>query len=133
MSRIFSPSFKRLSSTFISRPSPSKTHLHQPIPSTSFPKSFVLTGIHSGVKKDPNALDLAVILSTSSRPTAAAASFTKNAFQAAPVLVSREILKKGGGYARSVVINSGCANAVTGKQGLEDAWSMVHATDSLIP
>jgi glutamate N-acetyltransferase/amino-acid N-acetyltransferase len=132
MSRIIPTVFKRLSSTFTSKPTPSKTHLHQPIPSSFFPKGFALTGIHAGIKKNPHVPDLAVILSTSPRPTAAAACFTKNAFKAAPVLVSQEVLEKGRGYARGLVVNSGCANAVTGKQGLEDAWSMVHATDALL-
>lgn len=30
-------------------------------------------------------------------------------------------------------MNSGCANAVTGRQGLEDAWAMVKETDALLP
>ncbi len=32
----------------------------------------------------------------------------------------------------SLVVNSGCANAVTGKQGMEDAWAMSRAAGSLI-
>ncbi|EAU89919.1 arginine biosynthesis ArgJ [Coprinopsis cinerea okayama7 len=127
--------FKRFSSTIPihSKPTPSKAHLHFPLPSSSFPKGYVLTGIHAGVKKVAGVPDLAVILSTSSQPTSAAACFTRNAFKAAPVIVSNEILKKNGGYARGVVVNSGCANAVTGKQGMEDAWAMVRETDALLP
>ncbi|KAH6910507.1 hypothetical protein BKA70DRAFT_1463439 [Coprinopsis sp. MPI-PUGE-AT-0042] len=109
MSRVF----KRLSSSipFVSKPTPSKTHLHKAIPSNVFPKDYVLTGVHAGVKKVAGVPDLAVILSTSKRPTTAAACFTRNAFKAAPVLVSNQILAKNGGYARGVVVNSGCANA----------------------
>ena len=61
-------------------------------------------------------------------PTAAAAVFTKNKFQAAPVVFSRDLLRrrKNAGV-QSVVINSGCANAVTGKGGLEDAARMAAA------
>ena len=93
----------------------------------------MLGGVHSGVKKDASILDLAVLLSTSSRPTSVAASFTRNAFQAAPVLVCKDVLKQTAGRARGLVVNSGCANAVTGKQGLSDAWAMARATDALLP
>lgn len=75
-----------------------------------------------------------MILSTvkGGKGASAAACFTKNAFKAAPVLVCEEILRKNGGRARGVVVNSGCANAVTGKQGMEDAWSMVRETDGVL-
>ena len=85
------------------------------------------------MKKKAGVPDLAVILSTSEHPTTAAGCFTRNAFKAAPVVVSDDILKRNGGYARAVVVNSGCANAVTGKQGLDDAWAMVKETDALLP
>ena len=85
-----------------------------------------------GVKKKSGVPDLAVILSTSERTTTAAGCFTRNAFKAAPVIVSNEILKRNGGYARAVVVNSGCANAVTRKQGLDDAWAMVKETLSCL-
>ena len=70
--------------------------------------------------------------STTTEPASAAACFTKNVFQAAPVQVSRSILLNHGGRARSLIVNSGCANAVTGKQGLEDAWSMSRKTDEAL-
>src|SRR6266404_1300838 len=128
------PAWKRLaSSTFTAKTASSKAHLHKPIPDDLFPLGYVLGGVHSGVKKNPSILDLAVLLSTSSRPTAAAATFTRNAFQAAPVVVSRDVLKQTAGRARGLVVNSGCANAVTGKQGLADAWAMARATDALLP
>ena len=75
-----------------------------------------------------------MILSTAKggKGASAAACFTKNAFKAAPVLVSEEVLRKNGGRARGVIVNSGCANAVTGKQGMEDAWSMVRETDKVL-
>ncbi|TFY74505.1 hypothetical protein EWM64_g9507 [Hericium alpestre] len=126
--------WKRLSSTstFTAKSVPLKAHHHKPIPDEVFPKGYVVSGTHCGVKKNPNALDLGIILSTSPRPTSAAACFTRNAFKAAPVLVSQDVLQQGAGRARALVVNSGCANAVTGKQGLEDAWVMVHATDALL-
>ncbi|PCH36268.1 arginine biosynthesis-like protein [Wolfiporia cocos MD-104 SS10] len=121
--------WKRLSSTFTSRPAPPKTHHHAPILDSTFPKGYVLNGVHCGVKKT-GALDLAVILSGT--PASAAACFTRNAFKAAPVVVSEDVLRRSGGKARAIVVNSGCANAVTGKQGMEDAWAMVRATDALV-
>jgi glutamate N-acetyltransferase / amino-acid N-acetyltransferase len=126
--------FKRFSSTssIVIKPTPSKSHHHQPIPSTSFPSGYLVTGLHAGVKKNPSVLDLGVILSTSPRPTTAAACFTRNAFKAAPVLVSEKVLAENVGRARAVVVNSGCANAVTGSQGMEDAWAMAQATDALL-
>ncbi|KAH9010878.1 arginine biosynthesis bifunctional protein ArgJ beta chain [Lactarius pseudohatsudake] len=129
------PAWKRLASTstFTAKTAPSKAHLHKPIPDDLFPRGYVLGGVHSGVKKNASVLDLAVLLSTSSRPTAAAASFTRNAFQAAPVVVSKDVLKQTPGRARGLVVNSGCANAVTGRQGLADAWAMSRATTALLP
>jgi glutamate N-acetyltransferase / amino-acid N-acetyltransferase len=124
--------FKRLSSTINIKPTPSKAHLHAPLPESSFPKGYLLTGLHAGVKKNASYLDLGLILSTSPHPTSAAACFTKNAFKAAPVLVSDEILVKNGGRARALVVNSGNANAVTGTQGMQDAWAMVRETDALL-
>ncbi|KAI8985683.1 arginine biosynthesis bifunctional protein ArgJ beta chain [Trametes punicea] len=129
--------WKRFSSTatttIVTKAIPSKSHLHKPLPDSAFPRGYVLTGLHCGVKKKPELLDLAVILSTSPRPTSAAACFTRNAFKAAPVIVSQEVLQRTGGRARAIVVNSGCANAVTGKQGMEDAWAMVRETDTLLP
>lgn len=132
--------FQRFSSTtttFTAKATPSKDHLHSPIPKEFFPKGYLLTGIHAGIKKarpdqSNPPLDLAIVLSTSPHPTAAAACFTLNAFRAAPVLVSRNVLDNSNGHARAVVVNSGCANAVTGKKGIEDAWSMVRAGDALL-
>jgi glutamate N-acetyltransferase/amino-acid N-acetyltransferase len=86
--------------------------------------------VHAGIKKDGSSLDLGLVLSA--HPTTAAACFTRNVFQAAPVQVSREVVTKSGGKARGLVVNSGCANAVTGKRGLEDAWTMSRAVDDIL-
>lgn len=112
---------------------PSKAHLHKSLPDNSFPLGYKLTGIHAGVKKNKDILDLGLILSTSQHPTSAAACFTRNAFKAAPVVVSDDVLTRNAGRVRGLVVNSGCANAVTGKQGLEDAWAMVKHTTALLP
>ncbi|KAG6327900.1 hypothetical protein ID866_11189, partial [Astraeus odoratus] len=134
--RFSSTSSSTSTTTITVKPTPSKDHLHAPVPGDLLPKGYLLTGIHAGVKKtrpdNPPPLDLALVLSTSAHPTAAAACFTLNAFRAAPVVVSRDVLNQSGGRARAIVVNSGCANAVTGKQGMEDAWAMVKAGDALL-
>lgn len=124
---------KRWSSTltYTSRPLPPKSHHHAPIPDSTFPKGYVVGGVHCGVKK-VQVPDLGLIISTSPHLTSAAACITRNAFKAAPVLVTQEVLDKRSGRARALVVNSGCANAVTGKQGFADAWAMVRETDALL-
>jgi glutamate N-acetyltransferase/amino-acid N-acetyltransferase len=87
-------------------------------------------GLHCGVKKN-GYRDLALIVSD--RSCTAAAVFTTNVFKAAPVSVSRDLLAKSGGEGiRAVVANSGCANAVTGVKGIEDARTMASAVDALV-
>jgi glutamate N-acetyltransferase/amino-acid N-acetyltransferase len=122
--------FSSTSHLHLPRPIPTKDHLHQHIPDSHFPQGYIVTSTHSGIKKKPGVPDLGVLLSTSPQ-TSAAACFTRNAFQAAPVLVSTEVLKTSEGRVRALVINSGCANAVTGARGNKDAWAMAAATDTL--
>ncbi|KAN0103336.1 arginine biosynthesis bifunctional protein ArgJ 1 beta chain [Hyaloscypha variabilis] len=92
--------------------------------SGTYPKGFLVSGTHVGVKStNKSTPDLSFLASET--PCAAAAVFTKNKFQAAPVTVSREILKRRNNSGiRSVIVNSGCANAVTGKGGMDDAGKM---------
>ncbi|KAL2266308.1 hypothetical protein VTJ83DRAFT_5660 [Remersonia thermophila] len=93
-----------------------------------FKASGTLVGVKPGNKTKP---DLALLASDT--PCSAAAVFTKNKFQAAPVTFSRALLqKKGNQGIQGVVINSGCANAVTGKGGLEDAAKMAHEADKCL-
>ncbi|KAF9116984.1 hypothetical protein BGX27_007038 [Mortierella sp. AM989] len=108
--------------------SPSKQKL---IPTSgTYPRGFLVSGISSAVKKS-GAKDLALITSPD-YPCSAAAVFTKNVFQAAPVLASKERINDNGGKAiHGIVTNSGCANAVTGTKGLENAKEMLEALDSL--
>ncbi|KAF2240225.1 Arginine biosynthesis bifunctional protein ArgJ beta chain [Trematosphaeria pertusa] len=97
--------------------------------SGTYPLGFRAGSAHVGVKPSNTRFDdLALIASDT--PCSGAAVFTTNKFQAAPVTVSREMLKrrKGEGV-RAVIINSGCANAVTGKGGIEDAIKMGQETD----
>lgn len=112
---------------------PSKARHVLPIHQHSLPKEFVAAGVHCGVKKKTGVLDLGLVLSTAPiEQTASAACFTRNAFKAAPVTVSADVLEQAKGRARALVLNSGCANAVTGKQGISDAWAMSRATDRLL-
>jgi glutamate N-acetyltransferase/amino-acid N-acetyltransferase len=92
------------------------------------PQGFRAAGVSAGVKA--RGLDLALLVSD--RPAAAAAVFTTNLAQAAPVVVSRDHLRRSGGLARAIVVNSGCANACTGKAGLEVARDMATATARLV-
>jgi glutamate N-acetyltransferase/amino-acid N-acetyltransferase len=81
------------------------------------PKGFLASGIRSGIRKKRPDLGLIVAPDGAN----AAAVFTKNRFQAAPVTLSKNALKKTGGKLRAVVVNAGCANAVTGKAGNDAA------------
>ncbi|MGH2733526.1 MAG: bifunctional glutamate N-acetyltransferase/amino-acid acetyltransferase ArgJ, partial [Actinomycetota bacterium] len=84
------------------------------------PHGFRAAGVAAGIKGSGE-LDLALIVSEE-EATAAAGVFTTNRSTAAPVQVSRARLA--GGRARGVVINSGCANAMTGPRGVADAELM---------
>jgi glutamate N-acetyltransferase/amino-acid N-acetyltransferase len=94
------------------------------------PRSFRAAGVSAGIKAREGALDLALIVSD--RPATAAAVFTLNRAQAAPVVVSREHLVKSGGLARAIVVNSGCANACTGDEGLR-RWRPRRRVWSTVP
>lgn len=85
---------------------------------------FQACGLHAGIKRVRP--DLALLYAE--RPCAAAACFTTNQVQAAPVVVTREHLVRSGGIAQAVVVNSGNANACTGPRGLQDAREMAQET-----
>jgi len=132
MQRVFASTVRAFSTsaTRWAKPTPSKTHLAITPSQDDLPRDFVVTGLHAGIKKKEGVLDLALILSKNPN-TAAAACFTRNAFQAAPVVVCQDVLQHASGRVNGLIVNSGCANAVTGKQGLKDAWEMVSALDKL--
>jgi glutamate N-acetyltransferase / amino-acid N-acetyltransferase len=90
----------------------------------SAPAGFRSAGVASGIKK-AGGLDVALIVSDMA--ASAAAVFTTNRAQAAPVLVSMARLRASGGHARAIAINSGCANACTGPEGLVTAEAMADA------
>src|SRR5467141_939895 len=83
-------------------------------------RDYRFSGVHSGLRPDPDRLDLALVVSD--RPAAAAGVFTQNRVVAAPVRVCRERVPAAD--ARGMIICSGNANACTGPQGLRDARRM---------
>ncbi|THV87058.1 arginine biosynthesis bifunctional protein ArgJ beta chain [Aureobasidium pullulans] len=98
----------------------------------TYPKGFVVGSAHAQVKASNTKFDdLALIASET--PCSAALVTTQNHFQAAPVSVSKKIMFQHQSKSiRGVVINSGCANAVTGKGGREDAMRMAKLTHDLL-
>ncbi|HBO83809.1 MAG: bifunctional ornithine acetyltransferase/N-acetylglutamate synthase [Deltaproteobacteria bacterium GWC2_42_11] len=88
---------------------------------------FKSAGIHCGIKKDRKK-DLAIIYSEV--PALVAGVFTKNKIKAAPVLLGMQRLKNG--LCQAVIINSGNANACTGKQGLNHAKTMVELAENAL-
>ena len=86
------------------------------------PAGFTSAAVHCGIKATSSKLDLAVL--AADRAVSAAALFTVNLAQAAPVLVSKDHLARTQGRARAVVVNSGCANACTGENGMANARRM---------
>jgi len=83
---------------------------------------FLANGIPVGIKGNGER-DLSLIFSR--QPATAAAVFTTNCFKAAPVLIDMERIRSG--QIQAIVINSGVANAATGKEGLADALAVSSA------
>jgi glutamate N-acetyltransferase / amino-acid N-acetyltransferase len=83
------------------------------------PKGFSAGATYAGIKKkSANALDLCILFSEASCLTAAL--FTTNKIKAAPVILDQSRLAKSS-KTRAVVVNSGCANACTGIEGMDAA------------
>ena len=89
-------------------------------------KGFQAAGIACGIKKKRK--DLALIYSEV--PAVAAAVFTRNQLQAAPVLVTKEHIRSDA--ARAIIANSGNANCATGKKGFADARQMASECAGLL-
>jgi glutamate N-acetyltransferase / amino-acid N-acetyltransferase len=86
------------------------------------PEGFRSAALHCGIKAAATSLDLTILAAEGN--ASAAGIFTTNLAQAAPVLVSKRHLERSAGVARAIVVNSGCANACTGVQGMRDADRM---------
>src|SRR5437868_15374482 len=97
------------------------------------PIGFTASGVFCDIKKlgtgkgsnKGQKRDLALIVSETTATVAG--MFTTNQVCAAPVKICVERMKKG--HAQLVVVNSGNANACTGKQGMADAREMVSFTE----
>ncbi|HBS60705.1 MAG TPA: ornithine acetyltransferase [Firmicutes bacterium] len=87
------------------------------------PQGFRAAGVKTGIKSQTKE-DVAVIWAACT--SAAAGMYTLNKMCAAPVTLTKRHLTDG--YARAIVVNSGCANACTGEQGMQDAMTMVRET-----
>lgn len=83
------------------------------------PKGFKAAGIHCGLKHKKK--DLALLVSEV--PASVAGVFTTNAVQAAPLKVTKEVVYNSKKM-QAIFVNSGNANACTGKQGIADAYEM---------
>lgn len=78
-------------------------------------RGFMAAGTEAGIKYKGRR-DMALIFSTA--PCVTAGTFTSNVMKAAPVIWDKDIVEKSP-FAQAVVVNSGIANACTGKQGMD--------------
>ena len=83
-------------------------------------KGFKAGAVNAGIKKICSKQDLGIIYCET--PCTAAGVFTRNKIKAAPVLVCQKRLPSDDIH--GIVVNSGCANAVSGGQGMKDALEM---------
>src|SRR5215212_527648 len=81
---------------------------------------FLASGVTCGVRYEGRR-DLGLLVSEEAGGTAAVV-ITTNVVKAPPLLVTKEAVEAG--QVRAVIVNSGIANAATGKRGLEDAYRM---------
>jgi glutamate N-acetyltransferase/amino-acid N-acetyltransferase len=85
------------------------------------PRGFRAAGVSAGIKAS-GAPDLMLLVSDT--PAQAAGVFTTNRVQSAGVVVSKAHLAASSGAVRAVLVNSGCANACTGDDGMRVAKGM---------
>ncbi len=102
---------------FRSRWVPAPAHVRELEPGSGLPAGFRAAGAASGIKPSGRP-DVGLLICDAQEPVSAA-RFTASGTPAAPVLVSRERCRLQA--LRVVLANSGCANAATGRQGLDDA------------
>jgi len=94
----------------------------------TWPRGFRAAGATCGIKPSGEA-DLTLI--AADVPCAAAGVFTKSKVPGAPVVVSRNRLRNRD-HMRAIVVNSGCSNVCTGKQGITDAKLMCQLTADMV-
>jgi glutamate N-acetyltransferase/amino-acid N-acetyltransferase len=104
-------------------------NLITPVAANLLPVAGVLLGVTEANIKRPERKDLLVMqLCDGAR---VAGVFTKNRFCAAPVTVARDHLARAN-QIRALVINTGNANAGTGEQGMQDAYTTCAALAGLL-
>ena len=94
-----------------------------------FPIKGISLGIAKAHIKKPNRKDL--LLVTIAEGSKVSGVFTQNAFCAAPVLLCKEHLKNTSGI-RALIVNTGCANAGTGEDGILKAKETCEAVSELL-
>jgi len=94
-----------------------------------FPIKGLSLGIAKAHIKKPNRKDL--LLVTIAEGSKVSGVFTQNAFCAAPVLLCKEYLKNSAGI-RALIVNTGCANAGTGEDGISKAKETCKAVSELL-
>jgi glutamate N-acetyltransferase/amino-acid N-acetyltransferase len=102
---------------FHSRWVPAPAHVRDLGPDAGLPEGFRAAGVACGIKPSGNH-DLGLLVCDAEHPVSAA-RFTATGTPAAPVLVSQERCKLEA--LRVILANSGCANAATGRRGIDDA------------
>jgi glutamate N-acetyltransferase/amino-acid N-acetyltransferase len=85
------------------------------IPSDALPRGFRFAAVKAGIKPSGKP-DFAVAVAD--QPAAAAAMYTSNKVQAAPLTIGRRHLRRSAGRVRVVAVNAGNANCATGEAGL---------------
>ena len=91
--------------------------------SVTYPRGFLAAGISAGIKPGRKK-DLALVFSE--KPAVAAAVSTTNKFKAASLLLSLNHLRQAGGK-QAILLNSGNANAINGKEGMAITGRIVSA------
>lgn len=84
-------------------------------------RGFTANGLNCGINPDKNKNDLGMVFSEAA--CHAAAVYTQNKVKGAPILVTKEHLKKSNGIARAVIVNSKNANTCNA-DGIEVAESL---------
>jgi glutamate N-acetyltransferase/amino-acid N-acetyltransferase len=87
--------------------------LNPHLSTSDIPGGFTFAATHCGLKR--SRLDLGILVSDT--PATTAAMFTQNQIVAAPVIASREHLRKSRGQMRGLIVNSGNANCCTKEDG----------------
>jgi glutamate N-acetyltransferase/amino-acid N-acetyltransferase len=93
------------------------------------PRGFACAGIAAGIKSS-GAPDLALLVCE--QGAVAAAMFTRNLVAAAPIQASRSNLARSRGHCTALLVNSGCANAATGPQGMARCQDTIDAVAGML-